>query len=129
MAEADSATGLDGGHRVTLKFTIDVDADAVPDGETIRVWMPFPIESMRQKNVQLLSSSDDVTYSQSPVHNTIYMERKAEKGKAAHFEAVLLMMSIRSVSRKIICSNMQRPTTNRRKCIRNTRQTKACKYC
>lgn len=88
MAEADSATGLDGGHRVMLKFTIDVDADAVPDGETIRVWMPFPIESMRQKNVQLLSSSDDVTYSQSPVHNTIYMERKAEKGKAAHFEAV-----------------------------------------
>ena len=71
MAEADSATGLDGGHRVTLKFTIDVDADAVPEGETIRVWMPFPIESMRQKNVQLLSSSDDVTYSQSPVHNTI----------------------------------------------------------
>lgn len=87
IEEADEATGLDGGRRVTLRFTIEVKADAVPDGEIIRVWMPFPVETERQRNVELLSSSDKVTYSTSPVHNTIYMERKARKGEPSRFEA------------------------------------------
>lgn len=74
--------------RVTVKFTIDVNADVVPVGEKIRVWMPYPLESVRQRNVRLISSSDDVTMSDGSIHNSLYMERCAESGKPAHFEAV-----------------------------------------
>ena len=81
-------TGYDGGHRITIKYTIDVDADSVPAGEKIRVWMPFPTTTERQKNVTLISSSDKVRFSNSEKHNTVYMERKAKKGQPAHFEIV-----------------------------------------
>ena len=50
-------TGYDGGHRITIKYTIDVDADSVPAGEKIRVWMPFPTTTERQKNVTLRSTT------------------------------------------------------------------------
>ena len=81
-------TGYDGGHRITVKYTIDVDADSVPANEKIRVWMPFPITSERQKNVVLISSSDKVKFSDSEKHNTVYMERKAKKGQPMHFEVI-----------------------------------------
>lgn len=81
-------TGFDNGHRIMVKYTIDVDADAVPAGKKIRVWMPYPIVSERQRNVTLQSSSDKVKFSDSEKHNTVYMERKAKKGQPAHFEIV-----------------------------------------
>lgn len=87
IEEAD-ADGFGKWRRVKVKFAIDVDADAVDKGKTIRVWMPFPIESERQANAILLSSTDKVVFARDAVHNTIYMERKAD-GKAAHFEAVM----------------------------------------
>lgn len=87
IEEAD-ADGFGKWRRVKVKFVIDVDADAVDKGKTIRVWMPFPIESERQANAILLSSTDKVVFARDAVHNTIYMERKAD-GKAAHFEAVM----------------------------------------
>lgn len=87
IEEAD-ADGFGKWRRVKVKFAIDVDADAVDKGKTIRVWMPFPIESERQANATLLSSTDKVVFARDAVHNTIYMERKAD-GKAAHFEAVM----------------------------------------
>ena len=87
IEEAD-ADGFGKWRRVKVKFAIDVDADAVDKGKTIRVWMPFPIESERQANAILLSSTDKAVFARDAVHNTIYMERKAD-GKAAHFEAVM----------------------------------------
>ena len=87
IEEAD-ADGFGKWRRVKVKFAIDVDADAVDKGKTIRVWMPFPIESERQANATLLSSTDKAVFAGDAVHNSIYMERKAD-GKAAHFEAVM----------------------------------------
>ncbi len=87
IEEAD-ADGFGKWRRVKVKFAIDVDADAVDKGKTIRVWMPFPIESERQANATLLSSTDKAVFARDAVHNTIYMERKAD-GKVAHFEAVM----------------------------------------
>ena len=87
IEEAD-ADGFGKWRRGKVKFAIDVDADAVDKGKTIRVWMPFPIESERQANATLLSSTDKAVFARDAVHNTIYMERKAD-GKAAHFEAVM----------------------------------------
>ena len=71
---------------VNITFTLDVDADAVPAGETLRVWMPFPYENLRQRNISLESSNRPVTYSEGSKHHTVYMEAVAEKGKPTHFE-------------------------------------------
>ncbi|MDR0976984.1 MAG: transglutaminase domain-containing protein [Prevotellaceae bacterium] len=66
--------------RVT--YTLTVDANAVPDGEVIRCWLPFPrSDQARQQNVRLLETSEQ-HYTQSPptyAHSTLYMEKKARK--------------------------------------------------
>ena len=71
--------GLSFPKAVTLKYTAKVKADAVPAGEMVRVWLPFPIENERQSDIKLVSSSDKVTFSKGSIHNTVYMERKARK--------------------------------------------------
>ena len=81
--------GLSEPHNVTLKFSATVHADAVPAGETVRVWLPFPINSERQSDATLISSSDNVVYSKGAVHNTVYMEKKAISGKETYFECVV----------------------------------------
>ncbi len=73
-------------HRVT--YTLTVEADAVPAGHIIRCWLPFPRTDMaRQTDVKLLSTSEK-SYKRSPescAHSTLYMEKKAEKGKPTVF--------------------------------------------
>ena len=81
-------THLGDAYRAKVKFTIDVKPDAVPKGETVRVWMPFPYENGRQSNIKLESSSHKVTYSKNSLHNSIYMEQKAGGKEPLHFEAV-----------------------------------------
>jgi hypothetical protein len=67
-----------------ITYTITVNADAVPDGETVRCWMPYPKEShSRQTDVYLLGVSDDEYFLLAPdsvTHRSIYMETKAKKG-------------------------------------------------
>lgn len=68
---------------MTINYTLTVNPDAVPPGETIRCWLPYPKENHpRQKNVRLLSASGE-NYTLAPdsaIHRTVYMEGKAEKG-------------------------------------------------
>jgi len=78
--------GLRDWRHMNITFYLDVNADVVPAGETLRVWMPFPYENMRQKNIKLESSNRDVTFSKNSKHHTVYMEGIAEKGKPTHFE-------------------------------------------
>ncbi len=69
-------------------YSITVHPDVVPEGETIRCWMPWPkVNHPRQVNIELLSSSDQ-EYLISPdtaVHSTIYFEGTAERGKPLDF--------------------------------------------
>lgn len=66
-----------------IDYTITVRADAVPAGETVRCWMPWPKEGHpRQQNIKLISTSYD-NYKIAPdsaIHRTIYMEARSEKG-------------------------------------------------
>ena len=78
--------GIRDWRHVNITFHLDVNADVVPDGETLRVWMPFPYQNMRQKNIKLESSNRPVTMSQGSKHHTVYMEAVAQKGKSTHFE-------------------------------------------
>lgn len=75
-------------HTATIKFTFDVDANAVPAGNMLKVWIPFPLQTIRQRNIKLLSSSSTPTMSAGSPHNTVYMEQKAVANKKTHFEVV-----------------------------------------
>ena len=86
MRTPADANALRDWRHVNITFKLDVNADVIPAGETLRVWMPFPYENMRQKNIKLESSNRPVTMSEGSKHHTVYMEAKAEKGKKTHFE-------------------------------------------
>ena len=69
--------------RITIEYSITVDAGAVPDGEEIACWLPFPKESPpRQSNIQLLASSpaDAKLSSVESVHSSLFSVQKAVKG-------------------------------------------------
>ena len=71
-----------------IRYTITVKPDAVPEGETVRCWMPMPRTDVpRQKSVKLLSTSqpDFVRSPMDYAHSTVYMEKKAEAGKPTVF--------------------------------------------
>jgi hypothetical protein len=71
-----------------ITYTITVHPDVVPNGETIRCWMPWPKSNHpRQKEIELVSTSNQ-EYIISPdtaIHSTLYMEEKAKKGMPAIF--------------------------------------------
>lgn len=72
-----------------VRYTLTVKPDAVPAGETVRCWLPFPrTDHKRQENVRIISTSEE-SYTRSPSscdHSTIYMEKKAEAGKPTVFK-------------------------------------------
>jgi hypothetical protein len=70
-------------------YTLTVKPDAVPAGETVRCWLPWPKENdLRQQKVGFISASqkDYIIAPDSAVHRTIYMEAKAEKGTPLVFK-------------------------------------------
>ena len=73
---------------MTVHYTLTVDADAVPAGETVKAWLPFPRKDVRrQSDVELISTSQpEFTLSDDKtVHTSVYMEQKAEAGKPTLF--------------------------------------------
>ena len=79
-------------HRVKYRFTIDVPFHEALEGDTIRTWMPLPLESDRQSDIVIVGTepSDYITSSpENSVHNTIFFEKAVENGKATHFECTV----------------------------------------
>jgi hypothetical protein len=75
--------------QMNIIYTLTVKADAVPDGEIVKCWLPYPKENHpRQKDVYLLgvSNEDFILAPDSSVHRTIFMQNKAEKGKPVVFK-------------------------------------------
>lgn len=62
--------------RFTIKFFIEVptDGEIVKKGDTLRMWLPFPIESERQHNRRLISSSPAATVSENSDHSTLFYQ-------------------------------------------------------
>ena len=74
-------------HKRRITYTLTVKPNEVPEGETIRVWMPYPRENKRSSNIKLLSTSEK-NYIISPDeygHKSIYMEAAAVKDSAMRF--------------------------------------------
>ena len=73
--------------KMRVTYTLVVKPNEVPEGETIRVWLPYPRENKRSFNVNLLSASHK-NYIISPDeydHKSIYMESVAVKDSAMKF--------------------------------------------
>ena len=70
-----------------INYTITVNPNEVPEGEMIRVWMPYPRETKRSSNVKLLSTTQK-NYIIAPdeyAHKSIYMEAPAIRDSAMKF--------------------------------------------
>lgn len=98
MAYADSVIRWsqgrlpDGGaHRVRYRFVIDVPCDPAYEGDTVRVWMPYPRATERQRDIKLISTYPAeyvLSQPEQSVHSTIYFEQPAAVGDTLHFEYV-----------------------------------------
>ncbi len=85
-----------GAHEITFRFTVDVPFDPALKGDTLRVWLPLPLDSTAvdyQYDVEILSSTPAEytaaeTLTPCPVHNSIFMTAPAPAaaGDTAHFE-------------------------------------------
>lgn len=66
--------------RMKLAYTIKVHANAIPAGDTVRCWMPFPRENHdRQNNIRLISSEPAIHQISpaSDLQRSVYFEKVA----------------------------------------------------
>lgn len=76
----ESGQSLGAPKRMRITYTLTVDTNAVPAGEIVRCWLPYPrADIKRQQGVKLISASEP-EYLLSPetcAHSTLYMEKRA----------------------------------------------------
>ena len=87
QTKGDQIEHLSNPQKMRITYTLTVKPNEVPEGETIRVWMPYPRENRRCFNVRLVSTSNE-NYIISPdeyPHKSIYMESVAVKDSATKF--------------------------------------------
>lgn len=74
-----------------LNYTITVKPNAVPDGEIIRCWLPFPREGHeRQTDIKLdsINSTQYLIAGNNNLQRTVYMEKTAHKDQPTVFHEV-----------------------------------------
>ncbi len=75
--------------RFRITYTLSVHADAVPAGEVIRAWLPYPREgNRRQQDIRLEAASPAfylIADNERYLQRTIYMEQKAKAGQPTVF--------------------------------------------
>jgi len=85
---AASGKRLVGEENFKITYTLTVKPNAVPSGEIVRCWLPYPKEHYpRQQRLKLISTSEGkyIVAPDSILQRTIYMEKKAEKDSATKF--------------------------------------------
>jgi transglutaminase-like putative cysteine protease len=74
--------------RLRVTQSLSVRADAVPAGETVRAWIPYPRSLPgQQENIRFVSS-DPAMHNIAPestLQRTVYMEKRARSGKPTKF--------------------------------------------
>lgn len=72
----------------TIIYTLTVKPNAVPAGEIVKCWLPYPKENhSRQQRLKLLSTSEEkyIIAPDSVLQRTIYMKKKVKKDSATKF--------------------------------------------
>ena len=103
--------------RLRIKQAVVVDADAVPAGEVIRCWLPYPREiAQRQVDIALQSSEPDrhvIAPNDDYLQRTIYFEKNVLAGQPTRFEALYEYTSYGSYA-AVTAENVEplRPSTH-----------------
>ena len=87
LARATHATSV-APHRVRITQTLTVEADAVPAGESIRAWIPYPREIPGQQERIRFVASEPATHRIAPasaLQRTVYFEQPARAGAKTRF--------------------------------------------
>ena len=86
-ARKKSKSSLVTPERFRIEYTLSVHPGAVPEGEIIRCWLPYPNEVPTQSNIALIESfpGEPVIAPNKMPQRTIYMERPAQKDKPTTF--------------------------------------------
>jgi len=73
--------------KMKLRYTITLQPDAVPEGETVRCWLPYPRNNAnRQNEIKLLSANCNYIIADSSyLQRSIYMEKVAQKETPTEF--------------------------------------------
>jgi transglutaminase-like putative cysteine protease len=75
-------------HRVRMTQTVTVDANAVPAGETVRAWIPYPQELPGQQDdvryVASVPARHEIAPASAPMR-TVYLEQLAKAGEKTVF--------------------------------------------
>jgi len=75
--------------RMKLTYTVKAKPNAIPDGQIIRCWMPFPREGhSRQKSINLRKSDPEKAMGapESDLQHAVYLEKKAVKDQPTVFQ-------------------------------------------
>ena len=75
-------------NRVQVTYTLTVNANAVPAGETVRAWLPFPRELPGQQQDIKLIETVPAEHQVAPVtamQRTVYLEKPAVAGRTTDF--------------------------------------------
>lgn len=99
--------------RFRIRYSIKVEPDAIPAGEVLRCWIPYPIKlEGRQDSIKLLSTEPQKHYlaPENQAQRTIYFEKKAKAGQSTEFE-VQYAYTIRGTYRDIDENRVQPVTT------------------
>ena len=78
--------------KMKLNYTINVKPNVVPEGKTIRCWMPFSREGhSRQTNIKLVKSDPEqaAIAPESDLQRTVYLEKLAVKDQPTIFNVEL----------------------------------------
>ena len=75
--------------KMSVTYRLSVNADAVPDGEIVRCWLPFPREvHCRQGEVTLIKTVPESHFMAPDTveQRSVYLEQRASKGNPVIFE-------------------------------------------
>lgn len=70
-----------------IRYSLTVKPNQIPAGEIVRVWMPYLQNEDIYKNVKIVATSqpDYIIAPEWSAHSSIYMEKRAEKGRPTEF--------------------------------------------
>ncbi len=75
--------------KIRVDYTIQLKANAVPDGELVRCWLPYPrVHPQRLTEIEFLEANSDsyLIAPENQLQRTVYMEKTAIKGSVTEFK-------------------------------------------
>ncbi len=78
--------------KMKLNYTITVPANAIPEGELLKCWMPYPRENnKRQKIISFTSNDKFAIADNSNLQRSVYFEKVTKKDKPTIFNYELII--------------------------------------